>query len=223
MFTGLVQDVGGVVDVLPRGTSSLRLVLATRLSPSRLDLGASVACNGVCLTVVERHDVPATGESLVAFDVGPETLRVSQLGGLAKGHKVNLEPALRVGDALGGHDVSGHVDASLRVRTSAEWSEGFWRLEIEVPSEYKRLVVPKGSFAVRGVSLTIADVSPMSPDVDSGLICGIMLVPHTLEQTNLSQCVSGAFVEVEFDKNVKTIATLLELMVPTLLPQNPTR
>lgn len=220
MFTGLIQDVGGVIDVVPTG-NALRLVLATKLPVSRLELGASVACNGVCLTVVERHGVPATGESLVAFDVGPETLRVSQWGHVSKGARVNLEPALCVGDALGGHDVSGHVDASLPVRSFQEWSGGFWRLEVEVPAEHAHLIVPKGSIALRGVSLTIADVAPFGEQ--GGVVCGVMLVPHTLEQTNLSECVPGTLLEVEFDRNVKTIATLLEVMIPRMFPQNPTR
>lgn len=222
MFTGLVQDVAGVIDASVRGATQ-RLVLVTRLPLSRFEMGASVACNGVCLTVVGLHDVPATGETLLEFDVGPETLRVSRLGALKKGDRVNLEPALRVGDPIGGHDVTGHVDALLPVHSFQEWEEGFWKLEIEVRGENAHYLVPKGSIAIRGTSLTVAEISQAVSVRDGSpvTICGIMLVPHTLANTTLGVLASRDEVEVEFDRTVKAIASLLRVMVPHLLPKNP--
>ena len=231
MFTGLIQDVAGVVDaVLQEGGAgeTLRLVLATHIPLSKFEMGASVACNGVCLTVVGLHDVPATGETLLEFDAGPETLRVARLGFLRKGAAVNVEPALRVGDPLGGHDVSGHVDTCLKVHSFGEWEGGFWRLVLEVPSAFRKYLIPKGSICVRGVSLTIADIAEVAQLTNSTgtlatALCGIMIVPHTLAHTNLVHCVAQEDVEVEFDRTVKTVATLLELMIPQLLPQNSMR
>jgi riboflavin synthase len=218
MFTGLVQDVAGVIDVIIRG-NSLRLVLATHLPLARFEIGASVACNGVCLTVVEMHSVPATEETLLEFDVGPESLQASCLGSLKKGEAVNLEPALRVGDSVGGHDVLGHIDTCLSVHSFNAWEGGFWKLVLEVPPALRRFLIPKGSIALRGVSLTIADISE-SPTVPGGALCSVMIVPHTLSHTNLVHCVPQGSLEVEFDRHVKTVATLLEFMVPHLLPQN---
>jgi len=220
MFTGLVLDVASVIDARAVG-QTLRLVLVTRLPRERFDLGASVACNGVCLTVVERHDVPATGETLLEFDAGPETLAQSQLGALKKGDRVNLEPALRVGDSVGGHDVLGHVDGVGHVRSMALWDGGFWRLEIETNLSCEKLLIAKGSIAVRGTSLTLAEVgrapSAFSESCEEVAVFVIMIVPHTLEHTNLGNLSKGAPVELEFDRNVKTIASLLALMLPTMI------
>jgi riboflavin synthase len=213
MFTGLIQDVAGVIDTARQG-DSLRLVLATKMPRERFELGASVACNGVCLTVVALHDVPATGETFLEFDAGPETLRLSRLGSLQKGDGVNIEPALRVGDPLGGHDVSGHVDGCVRVHSSREWSDAFWRLELEIPASARRWILHKGSVCVRGVSLTVAELTDTP---DGGAVCGIMLVPHTLSHTNLETCAAGHWVEVEYDKQVKMAATLLEALLPEML------
>jgi riboflavin synthase len=218
MFTGLVQDVGSVIDVVKQG-DSLRLVACTSLPKDRLELGASVACNGVCLTVVNWHDVPATGETLVEFDVGPESLRLSTLGQLKKGSPLNMEPALRMGDALGGHMVSGHVDGLARVHSFEEWEAGFWKLVLEIPARFAPFVIEKGSLTVQGVSLTVAKTWAWEKSSVSGALgCEIMLVPHSLAHTTLGKCMPEMQIEIELDTQVKTIASLLQNMIPQMLP-----
>jgi riboflavin synthase len=193
MFTGLVQEFGTVAGVADDGHGGRLLrVREPGLAP-RLAVGESVAVNGACLTVVERLD-----DSL-GFQVGPETLARTNLGGLDRGDPVNLERALRVGDPLGGHFVTGHVDCVGRIADrvpGGEW-QTVW---FEFPAEFDELLVTKGSVAVDGVSLTVADVLP-------GRL-GVMLIPHTLANTTLGQKAVGAEVNLEFDLLAKHVRKL---------------
>lgn len=188
MFTGLVRDLGRVVE-LKRSPDGARLRIDTRLA-EELQLGDSVAINGVCLT--------ATGVDGGWFDAEAmnETLSRTSLGGLAAGAPVNLELPLRVGDRLGGHLVQGHVDGLGRIAELTD--DGFSRrVRIETGPELLRYVVEKGSIAVDGVSLTVVDVQTASFTVS--------LIPETLERTNLGLVEVGSTVNLEVDVLAKYV------------------
>jgi riboflavin synthase len=185
MFTGLVREVGRVASF-----DDGRLVVEAATAAG---IGDSVAVDGVCLTVVE------TGGGALAFDVVPETLsRVKEFG-----ERVNLEPALRAGDPLGGHYVQGHVDGVGTVASVIEEKEGA-RVRIEAPAELLRYLVEKGSVAVDGVSLTVAAVDETGFEV--------ALIPHTLEVTTLDRLATGRSVNLETDVLAKYVERLLPPM-----------
>jgi riboflavin synthase len=189
MFTGIVREVGTVVAF-----DGSRLVLETPETASESAVGDSVAVAGVCLTVVEA------GEGRLAFDVVPETLSRTVLGGLASGGSLNVEPSLRVGDRLGGHVVQGHVDAVGRVRSVAPEGEGR-RLWVDAPGTVLGYCVEKGSIAVDGVSLTVAAFD------DDGF--EVALIPHTLAVTTLGRLEPGAEVNLEADVLGKVVERLV--------------
>jgi riboflavin synthase len=192
MFTGIIQH-SGTIDSLDRHANGARLTLRV---PAEFDLqrGESVAVNGVCLTMLPQDD-----GSIVA-DVSDETLRLTTLGTLAPMTRVNLERALAVGDRLGGHIVQGHVDAAGTLLSIAQ--EGAFAVyRWSFPTEFAELVVPKGSIAVDGVSLTIVD-----PDAAS---FGAALIPETLTRTNLGDARPGDAVNLEFDVIAKHIRALV--------------
>lgn len=194
MFTGIVQDVGAVRSIEPLG-GDLRLAIAVRnLDLARQRVGDSISVGGVCLTVVV---LDAQGFSA---DVSRETLRLTTLQNWQPGSRVNLEPALRVGDALGGHLVSGHVDgvADVRTRIAEARSE---RLRLGVPDALARYVARKGSVALDGVSLTVNDVGDDWFEVN--------LVPHTLSVTTLRDCQPGVRVNLEIDQMARYAERLL--------------
>jgi riboflavin synthase len=195
MFTGIVQDVGQVLAREPRG-GDVRLVVGCRqLDLSKARIGDSVCVQGCCLTVVEL-----SGPSFAA-DVSNETLALTTLGGLEPGAGVNLEPALRVGDPLGGHLLSGHVDGVARV-TAVSGDARSRRVTIEAPAALARYVAPKGSVAVDGVSLTVNSVE--------GATFGVNIIPHTQTATTLGQLAVGSRVNLEVDQLARYVARLLE-------------
>ena len=184
MFTGIVQDLGAIVERDERG-GDLRLVIAfTELDEARVGLGDSISVQGCCLTATEL-----SGNSFAA-DVSRETLNLTTLGELAPGTQVNLEPALRAGDALGGHLVSGHVDGVAEV-LSLSGDARSTRVVIGVPPALARYIAPKGSVAVDGVSLTINEVGANS--------FGVNLIPHTQAETTLAAKAVGSPVNLEVD------------------------
>ena len=184
MFTGIVEELGAVIAFDRRGDTA-RVVVATNVARDGSELGASVAVNGVCLTVVDR---PAEG---LAFEVGPETLSRTALGGLVAGRRVNLERPLRFGGALGGHLVLGHVDGVATVER-VERVESTARVRIALPDrDLAPLLIPQGSVAVDGVSLTVAALEVTTFEV--------MLIPHTLAVTTFGGLVGGETVNVETD------------------------
>lgn len=218
MFTGLIRDVGKIVG-WHRRSNSAQFLIETILPVAEFSIGASISCNGACLTVVSV-DKSSSGCNVFQVEAGPETLALTRFGksdfaGL--GELVNLEPALRMGDSLGGHLVSGHVDTLAKVLINEASVDGFWRLKIEFAAEFSKYVFKKGSVAVSGVSLTIADCNTDEQWLD------IMLIPHTLAQTNLQQLQCGAPVEIEFDSQAKMVADMLAVMLPsqlkTLIPK----
>jgi riboflavin synthase len=194
MFTGLVEAIGIVDSVRPEGPGVRLLVRAGDLAADA-NLGDSIAINGCCLTVVER-----SGE-LLGFDAGSETLSRTNLGKLVPGSRVNLERSLKVGDRLGGHYVSGHIDAVgtlERVKQEGDWAF-YW---CRVPLELSRQMASKGSIAVDGVSLTLVDVEP-------GLF-SVALIPHTLEVTTLGKLLPGDTVNIETDILAKYVEQQLK-------------
>lgn len=194
MFTGLVQALGTVREVADgRGGRRLR-VAEPGLAPA-LQLGESVSVCGACLTVVEH-----SGDTF-DFEVGPETLAKTTLGALVPGARVNLERALRVGDALGGHFVTGHVDCVGTVL--AEEVTGEWlTVWFQFPPEFGDLLVAKGSVAVDGVSLTVVDA-----EADR---LSVMLIPHTRAHTTLGHKKPGDAVNLEFDLLAKHVRKLFQ-------------
>lgn len=189
MFTGLVRE-RGVVVAFENG----RLEIDAPMTASDADIGDSVSIQGACLTVV------ALDRNHVSFDVVPETVRRTSLSRLAAGTEVNVEPALRGSDQLGGHFVQGHVDGLARLRSSEPEGAGR-RLWLDVPAEMLRYCVEKGSIAVDGVSLTIAEL------VDDGF--AVALVPHTLAETTLGSLQPGDEVNLEVDLLAKYVERLL--------------
>jgi riboflavin synthase len=189
VFTGIVRELG-TVEAAEEREGSVRLVVRAPGTAAGAAVGDSVSVNGVCLTAVALED------GAVAFDAVPETLRRSSLGGLRPGARVNVEPALRAGEPLGGHFVQGHVDGVGRVRRADE--EG---IEVEAPAAILRYCVEKGSIAVEGVSLTIASLA------EDGF--AVALVPHTREATTLGAAAVGDEVNLEVDVLAKHVERLL--------------
>ncbi|HVZ73246.1 MAG TPA: riboflavin synthase [Polyangia bacterium] len=201
MFTGIIEATGVVESLTPRAPSGTgtRLVVTTSLDVASLPLGASIAVDGVCLTVVER------AANRFSADLGPETLARTTLGSLTSGARVHLERPLRMGDALGGHLVSGHVDGVGRLvarRARGEGEGASLELEIEAPEAIASTLVEKGSVTVAGASLTINSVD--------GAKFSVTLIPHTLAVTNLGALVVGAAVNIEGDLIAKHVARLVD-------------
>ncbi len=182
MFTGIVTDIGRVRQIVPGGDS--RFVIETSYPSESLAIGASIACSGPCLTVVEK------GEGWFAVTASAETLSRTSLGGWREGTQVNLERALRLGDELGGHLVTGHIDGvALLLADRPEGDSRRWTLE--APPPLARFIAAKGSVALDGVSLTVNEVE--------GDRFGVNLVPHTLRHTTLGTMGPGARLNLEID------------------------
>lgn len=187
MFTGIVSDVGTVAEAEQR--ADLRLRIRCGYDLSTVDLGASICCSGVCLTAVDK------GEDWFAVDISAETLSRTAPGLWKEGARLNLERPLRVGDELGGHFVTGHVDCVGRI-AAASPEGGSTRVAVSVPSEHAPLIAAKGSIALDGVSLTVNDVR----DSDDGTthFC-VNIIPHTAEHTSFAALGEGRQLNVEFD------------------------
>ncbi|MGZ5291727.1 MAG: riboflavin synthase [Actinomycetota bacterium] len=191
MFTGIVEERGVVRDVGPG-----RLAVGCRTVASDADVGASIAVNGVCLTVVER-----SAEHL-AFDLSEETLRRTSLARLDEGHPVNLERPLTLASRLGGHLVQGHVDGVGELSAFERSEDGGAWLSVRVPAELRRYLVVKGSVSVDGISLTVA-----AADAET---FSVALIPHTLDVTTLGSTRVGDPVNLEVDVIAKYVEALLE-------------
>lgn len=193
MFTGIITDIGEIAE-LTRSDAGARLVISTAFDIDSVDIGASIACSGVCLTVVKK----AKGQFTV--EVSNETLDVTTLGDWEKGTHINLERALRVGDELGGHIVSGHVDAVAGLVDATPDGDSL-RLSICVPQEYACYIAPKGSVALDGVSLTVNEVNDN--------IFGVNIIPHTQEHTTLGRLQPGDRLNLEVDMMARYAARIL--------------
>lgn len=196
MFTGIITDIGDVLELEQHG--DLRARIATSYDVDEIDIGASIACDGVCLTVVALGTAPRPW-----FDVqiSAETVTVTNIGrnGWAVGKRINLERALRVGDELGGHIVSGHVDGLAEVITVRAEGEST-RVTFRAPDALARFIAPKGSVALNGTSLTVNEVS--------GAEFGINLIPHTQEVTTWGEVAEGQSVNIEVDTMARYVARL---------------
>ena len=187
MFTGIVTDVGEVVSAEQRG--DLRLQIRTGYDLGTVDLGASIACSGVCLTVVDK------GEDWFAVDVSAETVSRTAADMWKKGARLNLERSLRLGDELGGHIVTGHVDAVAQVVGVCPEGDSK-RIGISVPRALGPMIAAKGSVALDGVSLTVNEVR----DADDGSThLAVNIIPHTAQNTTLSELAAGRQLNVEVD------------------------
>ena len=195
MFTGIITDIGTVRSVEQKG--DLRLTIGCSYDLDTVDLGASIACSGACLTVVDK------GEDWFAVDVSQETVSKTAPGLWAEGARLNLERALRVGDELGGHIVTGHVDAVATV-TRTEEKGGSIDVGIEAPRSFGGAIAPKGSITLDGVSLTVNEVE------DSGETTRftVNLIPHTADHTTLGGIAAGRKLNLEID----VLARYLERM-----------
>ncbi len=209
MFTGIVTDVGTILATRKQG--DMRVRIATRYDPSGIDPGASIACDGVCLTVVDRGfldeaaDAPAGMAGWFDVDVSAETLARTAIGRgpkpWAAGRPVNLERALRVGDELGGHIVSGHVDGVAEVVALAPEGDSL-RVTLRAPEALAPFIAPKGSVALDGTSLTVNEVE--------GCTFGINLIPHTRAVTRWGAVEKGDLVNLEVDTLARYVARLHE-------------
>jgi riboflavin synthase len=194
MFSGIVTDVGEVRSVR-RGNVDARFAIGTRYDTASIAIGASIACSGACMTVVDK------GPGWFAFDAMHETLERTKLGAWRQGTRVNLERSLKLGDELGGHLVTGHVDGIGRLVERADDGASV-RMTFQVPAALAPFIAEKGSIAVDGVSLTVTFAE--------GNRFGVGLIPHTLAVTTLGELAAGDPVNVEIDLVARYVARLLD-------------
>ncbi len=194
MFTGIVTDLGTVRDST-QGAAAVRFRIGTAYDTRTIAQGASISCNGCCLTVVE------TGADWFAVDVSRETLDHTTLADWAAGRRVNLERALKAGDELGGHIVSGHVDAVATIESITP-EEGSQRFVVAAPGNLMRYVAPKGSVTLDGVSLTVNEVKDNT--------FGVNIIPHTQAVTTFGAAFPGARVNMEIDVIARYVARVLQ-------------
>lgn len=187
MFTGIVTDIGTVRSVEQRG--DVRLTIATAYDLGTVELGASIACSGVCLTVVDK------GQDWFAVDVSGETISKTAGDHWREGAKLNLERALRLGDELGGHIVTGHVDAVAVVTESSTEGDSI-RVRLRAPTDLAPMIARKGSVTLDGVSLTVNEVGEAGP---SGIHFDVNIIPHTALHTTLGEARPGRQLNVEID------------------------
>ncbi|WP_375689802.1 riboflavin synthase [Pseudooceanicola sp. LIPI14-2-Ac024] len=196
MFTGIVTDIGTIREVEKRG--DLRARIATAYDTDGIEIGASIACDGVCLTVIEL------GDDWFDVEISAETVAKTTVGhnGWPEGHRINLERALKVGDELGGHIVSGHVDGVAEVVAMTDEGDST-RVEFRAPDALAKFIAPKGSVALNGTSLTVNDVD--------GATFGVNLIPHTKQVTTWGDVRTGDAVNLEVDTMARYVARLREV------------
>jgi riboflavin synthase len=196
MFTGIVTDVGRVRHVEKRGDT--HIVISTNYDVEAVDIGASIACSGICMTVVDKG---SASDRWFAVTASGETLSKTTLGTWKVGDPVNLERPMRVGDEFGGHIVTGHIDGTAElVRVAAEGEST--RMTFELPANISRFVAPKGSVALDGVSLTVNEVD--------GHRFGVNIIPHTFKVTTFGRAKPGWKVNVEIDLLARYVARLVK-------------
>jgi riboflavin synthase len=200
MFTGIVTDVGEVLSVEERAEGLRRMVIACKYEASSIDIGASIACSGVCLTAVET--AKAGKRDTFAVDAAAETLRLTTVGRWKAGTRINLERSLRMGDELGGHLVSGHADGLAEVVIREDMTE-MARFVLRVPKPLAKFIAQKGSVALDGVSLTVNEVTD---DTFS-----VLIIPHTLSVTTIGALKAGDTINLEVDVMARYAARLMEM------------
>jgi len=204
MFTGIVTDLGEVRSVKPRAENLHRITIYSRYPRAEIVQGASIACSGVCLTVVDTGE--EDGRAWFAVDAAAETLAVTSVGRWRYGTRVNLERALKLGDELGGHMVAGHVDGLASVIAREDMTDNapvdMARFVLRAPHELARFIAPKGSVALDGVSLTVNTVE--------GDTFSVLIIPHTLQVTTFGALAKGDEVNLEIDTMARYAARLME-------------
>lgn len=201
MFTGIVTDTGRILRREEREDGCLRIRVACSAATADAEIGASIACSGVCLTVIERGTGPEAGQGWFDAELSRETLDKTAPRNWSGEVDINLERALKVGDELGGHIVSGHVDGVAEI-TEVTPEEGSLRVRFRAPDGLHRYIAPKGSVALDGVSLTVNEVE--------GEIFGVNLIPHTQSVTTFAAPEPGARVNLEIDTLARYVARLKE-------------
>jgi riboflavin synthase len=196
MFTGIITDVGRILDLEQQG--DLRARIGTAYDVAGIDIGASIACDGVCLTVVGLGTSP---QGWFDVQISAESVGLTNIAQWAKGKRINLERALRVGDELGGHIVSGHVDGVADLIAMRDEGDST-RMTFRVPEALARFIAPKGSVALNGTSLTVNEVD--------GATFGINVIPHTKKVTNWGEMAVGDRVNLEVDTMARYVARLRE-------------
>jgi riboflavin synthase len=199
MFTGIITDIGEVIAVEPRAQGLSRLTIACGYDPESIGVGASIACSGVCLTVVARGKESNRG--WFSVEAAAETLRLTMVGSWKRGTRINLERALKVDDELGGHIVAGHADGLADMVAREDLSD-MARFTLRAPQALARFIAPKGSVALDGVSLTVNDVAD---DTFS-----VLIIPHTLKVTTLGLLRVGDALNLEVDLMARYAARLME-------------
>ncbi len=199
MFTGIVSEVGEVRAVAPRSGELHRVSIACSYPHNSVALGASIACSGICLTVTETAQ--AAGRTMFSVDVAAETLRITTAGDWKPGSRINLERSLKMGDELGGHLVSGHIDGVASIEQREDLTDSA-RMTFRAPAALMRFIAPKGSVALDGVSLTVNEVGD---DTFS-----VLIIPHTLQVTTFGAARKGARVNLEVDQMARYAARLAE-------------
>lgn len=198
MFTGIITDVGSIKSLIYQGGTHIKL--NTAFDTDTIDIGASIACSGVCLTVVDK------GSDWFAVDASAETLSCTNLGSWAEGTRVNLERALKVGEELGGHIVTGHVDGIGEVLSITPSGESII-LQFSVPDNLKKYIAEKGSVTINGVSLTVNEVIDHT---QKQTVFEINIIPHTQEKTTFSDAKVGDKVNLEIDVLARYVARMNE-------------
>lgn len=203
MFTGIVTAIGAIEKIEQRG--DLHVTIACPFDPAEMAIGASIACSGVCLTVVDRGGEPR--KAWFTVDVSAETAARTAKGMWHEGRRINLEPSLRLGDEMGGHIVSGHVDAVGKI---ADWEPvgDSTKLVVRAPAELAPFIAPKGSITVDGVSLTVNEVIDRA---DGAVDFGLNVIPHTSEVTTLGELAQGSEVNLEIDTVARYLKRLESL------------
>jgi riboflavin synthase len=203
MFTGIVTDIGEVLSVEPRAEGLSRLTIACSYDHASIAIGASIACGGVCMTAVETG--MRRNRDTFSVDAAAETLRLTTVGGWQAGTRINLERSLRMGDELGGHLVSGHVDGLAELIAREDLTD-MARLTLRVPPPLARFIAQKGSVALDGVSLTVNEVTT---DTFS-----VLIIPHTLSVTTFGALKTGDMINLEVDVMARYAARLMETRQP---------
>jgi riboflavin synthase len=198
MFTGIITDIGTITGVVSDGDT--RITVRTAYDTATIDMGASISCSGVCLTVIDK------GADWFAADVSGETISRTAQGQWTLGRRLNLERALKIGDELGGHIVTGHVDGIGEV-VRVELEGGSHRVDIRAPADIAPYVAPKGSITVDGVSLTVNSVADAA---DGSTIFGLNIIPHTWAVTAFGDMAVGNAVNLEIDVLARYLARMRE-------------
>jgi riboflavin synthase len=201
MFSGIVTDLGEILDVEEKSDGLRRLRIACNYDPASIVVGASIACSGICLTVVERG--AKTNRPFFAVDAAAETLRLTTAGTWRRGTHINLERSLRLGDELGGHLVSGHVDGIAELVTRDDFLDSA-AFTLRAPAALSRFIAAKGSVALDGVSLTVNKVD--------GEMFTVLIIPHTLKVTTFDAFEPGARLNLEVDQLARYVARLMETL-----------